>query len=113
LSLRISLRPSPGFREAFRHDFEEMSIEALAELRDAVTAATRQRELQQEADRIGELVEGRARPPTVFFRDDLPWVPSFIEKNRHYRVDCTETEFVAGGRKGIWFRQDIVAYRQD
>jgi hypothetical protein len=48
------------------HSIEGMTIEQLAELRDAVTVrladrvATRQWELQAEQDRIGGLVEGRA-----------------------------------------------------
>lgn len=51
------------------HDIEGMTIEALAELRDAVTArladrvAARQRELADEASKLGVLVEGRAKPP--------------------------------------------------
>lgn len=62
-------------------DLEGMSIEALAELRDAVTArladrvAARQRELQAEADRIGGLLEGRVKPKRApkYRKGDETW----------------------------------------
>jgi hypothetical protein len=50
------------------HDLAQLTIEQLAELRDAVTArladrvSARQKELQAEQDRIGGLVEGKAKP---------------------------------------------------
>jgi hypothetical protein len=66
---------------------------------------------RREAVAINRLLV-RSAEDAVFFRDDLPWVPGFIEKNRHYRIDCIERNVVVGDRKGTWFRQDVVAYRQ-
>ena len=39
----------------------------------------------------------RSAEDMIFYRDDVPWIPTFIGKNRHYRIDAV-TERVPQGR---------------
>jgi hypothetical protein len=65
---------------------------------------------KQEAISINRLLV-RSAEDTVFFRDDQPWVPRFIEKNRHFRVD---TEVINASVSGVpaHFRQAVVAFQR-
>lgn len=65
---------------------------------------------RQEAISINRLL-ARSAEDTVFFRDDQPWVPGFIEKNRNFRVD---TEVIKASAPGVpaHFRQGIVAFQR-
>jgi hypothetical protein len=48
---------------------------------------TRQRQLtRQEAIEINKLIV-RSAEELVFFRDDLPWVAAFVEKNSKFRIE--------------------------
>jgi hypothetical protein len=79
---------------------------------DAVTyefrhfSHNRRKVKRQEAARINRLLVQSAED-TVFFHDDQPWVASFIEKNRDYRIE-TETVDLKQPRGNVqWSRQVI------
>lgn len=67
---------------------------------------------RQEAVKINRLLVQSAED-TVFFRDDQPWVPGFIQKNRHFRIE-TETIELPHGRGVLqWSRQAVKPFQQD
>jgi hypothetical protein len=49
----------------------------------------------------------RCAEDVVFYRDDRPWVRSFIEKNRHFRVEQTVRKFPDGKGSLTFFRETI------
>lgn len=72
----------------------------------------RRREIaRQEAIEINRLLV-RSAEDLVFFRDDRPWVASFIEKNRHYRLDTQNTEFPQPGGSLLLSQQKITPHLQ-
>ncbi len=53
----------------------------------------------------------RSAEDTVFFRDDHSWVPGFIEKNRHFRVETETTEIPLPHGSAQWSRQEVKPFR--
>jgi hypothetical protein len=41
----------------------------------------------------------RCAEDTIFFRDDRDWIPSFVEKNRRYRIETVTHKFTHGSRQ--------------
>jgi hypothetical protein len=72
---------------------------------------------QHRTPRRSELLEinrliVRSAEDMVFYSNDLPWIPAFIAKNRHYRVEVV-TERIPVGRSFLNIAtQRIVAHRQ-
>jgi hypothetical protein len=53
----------------------------------------------------------RCAEDMVFYRDDLPWVHQFINKNRHYRIDAVIARLPHGTGFMNISRQRIVSHR--
>jgi len=53
----------------------------------------------------------RSADDIVFYRDDLPWVRGFIEKNRHFRIDTVVQRIPHGTGLLISQTQQIVPHR--
>jgi hypothetical protein len=53
----------------------------------------------------------RCAEDMVFYRDDLPWVHQFINKNQHYRIEAVTTRLPHGTGFMNVSRQRIVSHR--
>ncbi len=47
---------------------------------------------------------------TVFYQKEDKWVPDFIAKNRHYRIEMTTAKFPTTTGRLYWFTQKIVPH---
>lgn len=79
----------------------------LADLSFANFRSRRRKISQKEVVEINRLIV-RCAEDTVFHRDDSAWVPRFIARNRHYRVESTSSKQRAGNGFLVSSKLEIV-----
>ncbi|MEJ2626405.1 MAG: DUF4238 domain-containing protein [Pseudolabrys sp.] len=66
---------------------------------------------RQEAVNINRLLVQSAED-MVFFRDDQAWIPRFIEKNRHFRMETETVEIPKPQGVVLWSRQTLKPFQR-
>jgi hypothetical protein len=60
----------------------------------------------EEVRAINQLIV-RCAESLVFFRDDLPWVRKFVERNSRYRIEPVNRKIPAEGGSIVWTRLEV------
>ena len=98
----VPLAPDVAIRICPTLDYDKMSIDF-----SFAGFNCRTRKISRfEIMRVNRLIV-RCAEETVFFRDNYPWVSTFVKRNAGYRINPVTRKMPTGKGTVIWFTQEI------